>query len=104
MLVSRSLHPPPLCTLHLTGLPASAAPASCPTHPAGAGRQRRSSVTFQGRFRQPLPYEGVVTGQELLRPAKNLPARWLVNTVLIRVRLARACGQACAAAPALPRR
>ena len=46
---------------------------------------------MQGRFLQALPFDSVVTGQELLRPAQNLPARWLVNTVLVRVRHAALC-------------
>ena len=53
--------------------------------PCLAGKRRRTSLTFQGRFKQPLSMEAVVSGQEFFRPAQNLPAKWLVDTVLIQV-------------------
>jgi hypothetical protein len=40
---------------------------------------------MQGSFKRPLLLDDVVTGQEFLRTPKNLPARWLVDTVLIKV-------------------
>jgi hypothetical protein len=60
-----------------------------PSAPEGLfeGRQRKTSVTIQGRFKQELAFEDVVTGQEFARPARNLPAKWLVETVLVRVGL-----------------
>ena len=50
------------------------------------GKRRRTSLTFQGRFKQPLSMEAIVSGQEFFRPAQNLPAKWLVDTVLVQVR------------------
>ena len=40
----------------------------------------------QGCFKADLAVEEVVTGQEFERRSKNLPAMWLVEKVLIRVR------------------
>lgn len=59
-----------------------------PSTPPGLfrGQKRKTSITIQGQFRRPLPLDDVVTGQEFLRRPKNLPAMWLVETVLIRVR------------------
>lgn len=39
---------------------------------------------MQGRFKKALPFDDVYTGQELLRPLKNLPAKWMIN-LLIRI-------------------
>lgn len=39
----------------------------------------------QGRFKQDVTVEDVVSGQEFKRQPKNLPAMWLVDKVLIRV-------------------
>lgn len=50
-----------------------------------AGQRRRTAVTIQGRFKQELGFDDIITGQEFSRPAKNLPAKWLVETVLISV-------------------
>ena len=50
------------------------------------GRRRKTSITIQGRFKHELAFDDVVTGQEFARPAQNLPAKWLVETVLIRVK------------------
>lgn len=50
-----------------------------------AGRQRRSLVTVQGRFRQPVPVDDLVTGQEF-GPLKGLPPAWLLG-VLFKVGL-----------------
>ena len=49
-----------------------------------AGKNRKTSVTFQGRFKEPAGFDDVVTGQEFGRPAVNLPAKWLVESVLIK--------------------
>ena len=61
--------------------------AGLPSAPEGLfeGRRRKTSITMQGRFKQELAFEDVVTGQEFARPARNLPAKWLVETVLIKV-------------------
>ena len=49
------------------------------------GQHRKTSITIQGRFKQPAGLDDVVTGQEFSRPAVNLPAKWLVESVLIKV-------------------
>ena len=61
--------------------------AGLPSAPKGLfeGRRRKTSITIQGRFKRELAFDDVVTGQEFARPAQNLPAKWLVETVLIRV-------------------
>ena len=51
--------------------------------------------------------EGVVSGQEFFRPAQNLPAKWLVDTVLIQVSLCECLSfeeglARCIRAPAKP--
>ncbi|CAL8462122.1 g1653 [Coccomyxa elongata] len=50
-----------------------------------AGERRKTSITVQGRFKQDLAVEDVVSGQEFKRQPKNLPAMWLVDKVLIRL-------------------
>ena len=59
-----------------------------PSAPPGlfAGQRRKTAVVVQGRFKRPLRAEEVVTGQEFGRQPRNLPAKWLVETVLVRVR------------------
>lgn len=61
--------------------------ANLDTSPEGlfAGQRRRTAITVQGRFKQELSFDDVLTGQEFARPAKNLPAKWLVESVLIQV-------------------
>ncbi len=44
----------------------------------------------QGRFKQRLPVADVLTGQRFERGVRDLPARWLVEAVLIKARAARA--------------
>ena len=63
-----------------------------PSTPKGLfdGKRRKTSITIQGRFKQELAFEDVVTGQEFGRPAQNLPAKWLVETVLIKARALQA--------------
>lgn len=58
-----------------------------PSTPPGLfkGQKRKTSITIQGQFKRPLPLDDVVTGQEFQRQPKNLPAMWLVETVLIKV-------------------
>ena len=51
------------------------------------GHQRKTSITIQGRFKQSAGLDDIVTGQEFSRPAVNLPAKWLVESVLIKVKL-----------------
>ena len=46
-------------------------------------------MSVQGRFKRPVSFEDLVTGQEFARPPRNLPAKWLVEKVLIRVRARR---------------
>lgn len=50
-----------------------------------AGQRRRTAITVQGQFKQELNFDEVLTGQEFARPAKQLPAKWLVETVLIQL-------------------
>ena len=50
------------------------------------GQRRKTAITVQGRFKRELSAEEVVTGQEFGRQPKNLPAKWLVETVLVKVR------------------
>ena len=41
---------------------------------------------WQGRFKRALPVPDVVTGQRFSRGVRNLPARWLVEAVLMKAR------------------
>lgn len=49
-----------------------------------AGRRRRTLVTVQGRFRQAVPLDDLMTGQEFAR-VEHLPPKWLVEGVLLKV-------------------
>lgn len=49
------------------------------------GQRRKTSITVQGRFKQACRLEDIITGQEFARPAVNLPAKWLVESVLVKV-------------------
>ena len=49
------------------------------------GQRRKTVMALQGRFKRPVSVEDLVTGQEFARPPRNLPAKWLVEKVLIRV-------------------
>jgi hypothetical protein len=49
------------------------------------GQRRKTAVTVQGRFKRGVSAEDLVTGQEFARQPRNLPAKWLVETVLVRV-------------------
>ncbi len=51
---------------------------------------------MQGRFKRALPAADVLTGQRFERGVRNLPARWLVEAVLIKAR--NACLAECPAA------
>lgn len=53
------------------------------------GQRRKSSITIQGRFKRPVVMSHLVTGPEFTRPFVNLPAKWFVEGVLLRV--SRAC-------------
>ena len=50
------------------------------------GKRRKTAIIIQGTFKEPLLYENVLTGQEFGRTPTNLPARWLVDSVLLKVR------------------
>ena len=52
-----------------------------------AGKRRKTAITLQGRFQQPLSLDDLVTGQEFPRAARNLPAKWLLETVLLQAGL-----------------
>jgi len=58
--------------------------AGLPSSPAGLfkGRQRKTSLVVQGRFKRQLPYCDVFTGQEFFRPLLDLPAKWMINVLL----------------------
>ncbi|KAK9803895.1 hypothetical protein WJX72_002783 [[Myrmecia] bisecta] len=49
------------------------------------GKRRKTSLTVQGRFKQPLGFDDVLTGQEFNRAPTNLPGKWLVETVLMKM-------------------
>lgn len=49
------------------------------------GQRRKSSITVQGRFKRPVVMSHFVTGPEFTRPFVNLPAKWFVEGVLLRV-------------------
>ena len=49
------------------------------------GKRRKTAIVIQGTFKEPLLYEDVLTGQEFGRTPTNLPARWLVDSVLLKV-------------------
>lgn len=49
------------------------------------GKKRMSWIAIQGTFKQEVAAEDVVTGQELGRPLRALPARWFVENVLLRI-------------------
>ena len=44
-----------------------------------AGRKRKMQVCVQGRFKRPLRFDQVYSGQEFSRPLKNVPAKRLVR-------------------------
>ena len=50
-----------------------------------ANRARKTSLTVQGVFKRPCGLDDVCTGQEFSRTPVNLPAKWLVESVLIKV-------------------
>ena len=50
-----------------------------------AGKRRKTAITVQGQFLQTLSLDDLVTGQEFPRAAQNLPAKWLLETVLLQV-------------------
>ena len=49
------------------------------------GKRRKTAIVVQGTFKEPLLFEEVLTGQEFGRTPTNLPARWLVDSVLLKV-------------------
>ncbi|KAK9834527.1 hypothetical protein WJX74_003723 [Apatococcus lobatus] len=49
------------------------------------GKRRKTAIVIQGTFKEPLLYEDVLTGQEFGRTPTNLPARWLVDSVLLKL-------------------
>ena len=49
------------------------------------GQRRKSSFTVQGRFKRPVVMNHLVTGPEFTRAFVNLPARWFMENVLMRV-------------------
>lgn len=49
------------------------------------GQRRKSSITVQGRFKRPVVMSHLVTGPEFTRGFVNLPARWFVEGVLLRI-------------------
>lgn len=50
-----------------------------------SNRNRKTSITVQGRFKRPSGLEDICTGQEFSRTPVNLPARWLVDSVLVKI-------------------
>ncbi|KAK9846357.1 hypothetical protein WJX81_002348 [Elliptochloris bilobata] len=60
--------------IHIAGLPTS--PTTLFKH-----RRRRSHLVIQGRFREPVPLDAVLTGQTLARPLTRLPSPWLMRAL-----------------------
>lgn len=52
-------------------------------------------VTCQGQFKEDLLLEDVVTGQEFARPLHNLPATWLLDKVLVKVKTVSTFSSSC---------
>lgn len=46
------------------------------------GRTRKLSCVVQGRFKHALPMSECFTGYEFERPMDNVPAHWLISTIL----------------------
>ena len=44
-----------------------------------AGRRRLFQTIVQGRFKQPLPVNTVLTGHEFVKPLQNLPHPWILK-------------------------
>eukprot|EP01023_Acetabularia_acetabulum_P034283 TRINITY_DN32189_c0_g2_i1.p1 TRINITY_DN32189_c0_g2~~TRINITY_DN32189_c0_g2_i1.p1 ORF type:complete len:353 (+),score=35.84 TRINITY_DN32189_c0_g2_i1:159-1217(+) len=45
------------------------------------GKKRRSHLVIQGKFKKTVRSDNLVTGQDFQRPAKNLPAAWLLDKI-----------------------
>eukprot|EP00798_Chlamydomonas_sp_ICE-L_P007723 gene7723-894_t len=56
-----------------------------PTTPPGLfdSRKRLSWLCIQGKFKEALPFNTVITGQEFSRPFLGLPAPWFIEKVLL---------------------
>lgn len=63
------------------------------SQPAGLfkGQRRKSSITVQGRFTRPTVMSHLVSGPEFSRAFVNLPAKWFVEGVLMKVTLCMPC-------------
>lgn len=57
------------------------------SQPAGLfkGQRRKSSITVQGRFTRPVVMSHLISGPEFSRAFVNLPAKWFVEGVLMKV-------------------
>lgn len=57
------------------------------SQPAGLfkGQRRKSSITVQGRFTRPTVMSHLVSGPEFSRAFVNLPAKWFVEGVLMKI-------------------
>jgi hypothetical protein len=51
------------------------------------GTKRKTVFRLQGRFKRAVGVQDLVTGPEFSRAPKNLPVKWLVESVLIKVGL-----------------
>lgn len=51
------------------------------------GSKRQSLIVIQGRFTRPVPLNNLCTGQVFAQPLRNLPPAWLVDNVLLKVRI-----------------
>lgn len=58
--------------------------ASLPSTPQHMfqGHKRKTSFVVQGKFKQPLPFDSVLSGQRFPGPLQHLPADWLTSMVL----------------------
>ncbi|DBB17538.1 TPA: hypothetical protein ACH3X3_002599 [Trebouxia sp. C0006] len=55
--------------------------ASTPEHMFN-GHKRKTSLVVQGKFKQALPFNAVLSGQRFSGPLQHLPASWLTSTIL----------------------
>ncbi|KAK9820485.1 hypothetical protein WJX72_010798 [[Myrmecia] bisecta] len=46
------------------------------------GKQRKTHLVVQGKFKQALPFDDVLTGQQFDHPLANLPAPWLLSGLI----------------------
>jgi len=45
-------------------------------------KRRKMQVAIQGKFKRPLTFDNVFSGQELVKPLRNIPGRWMIKWAL----------------------